>query len=102
METNDIKKKLNCVLNDLIGLGEVNVVLEKLEWVFGSGKVYYVNNIDELIRLLNDYNGENPNVDWHLLYNIYDETIGKGNAPYFVMSEEDGLISINDYIKKLD
>ena len=34
--------------------------------------------------------------------NIYDETIGKGNAPYFVMSEEDGLISINDYIKKLD
>ena len=102
METSDIKKRLKCVLNDLLRFGEVNEVLEKLEWTFGKGKVYYVNNIDELIRLLNDVNGEDPNVDWCLLYNIYEEVMVNANAPYFVMTDEDGLISINDYFKKID
>ena len=92
---------MKCVLNDLLRFGEVNEVLEKLEWTFGKGKVYYVNNIDELIRLLNDVNGEDPNVDWCLLYNIYEEVMVNANAPYFVMTDEDGLISINDYFKKL-
>lgn len=102
MESSVIKNRLKCVLNDLIRFGEVKEILEKLEWVFGKGKVYYVNNIDELIRLHNDYTGEDQNVDWCWLYSIYEEIIGKGNAPYFVMSEEYGLISINDYILKLN
>lgn len=99
METNDIKKKLNRVVNDLFAEGEVNQILPRLGQIFGEGNVFYVNNIDELIRLLNDYNGDNPDVDWYLLYNIYDEIICKGHAPYFVKTEEDGLISINDYIR---
>lgn len=98
----EIKKKLSCVLNDLIRFGDINEILPKLEWTFGKGNVFYVKNIDELIRLLNDYNGDDPDVDWCLLYNIYDEIMCKGHAPYYVKTEEDGLISINDYIKKLD
>lgn len=97
-ESNKTIKRLKEFIRNLLWQYDTKDTLEGLQWVFEGEDVYNVRSLEDLKKLMDDEVGDSDEVNWGMLYNIYRDVEEQSSAPFYIKTEEDGLISVMDYI----